>query len=42
MALHQVKAVCVLKVAEEEFPSVPQAPMPIVVLWLLDFITLWV
>jgi hypothetical protein len=32
----------VLKVAEVEFPSVPQAPMLIVVLWLLDFITLWV
>jgi hypothetical protein len=32
----------VLKVAEVEFPSAPQAPMPIVVLWLLDFITLWV
>jgi hypothetical protein len=34
--------VCVLKVAEVEFPSAPQAPMPTVVLWLMDFITLWV
>ena len=34
--------VCVLKVAEAEFLSVPQAPMLTVVLWLMDFITLWV
>jgi hypothetical protein len=32
----------VLKVAEVEFLIAAQAPMPIVVLWLLDFITLWV
>ena len=34
--------VCVLKVAEAEFLSVPQVRTLIVVLWLLDFITLWV
>jgi hypothetical protein len=42
MALHQVKAVCVLKVAEVELLIAPQAPMPIVVLWQVDLDTLWV
>jgi hypothetical protein len=41
-AQQQVKVVCVLRVAEVEFLIAAQAPMPIAVLWQVDFITLWV
>jgi hypothetical protein len=41
-AQQQVKVACVLKVAEVEFLIAAQVPMPIAVLWQVDFITHWV